>query len=81
SEFYSPMTESNLVYSDIEANNDIEHNQIYSRRSFVETYSESSLSSIEQNLITNIDESKIQTIRYELREIIKNELEKFRRFL
>ncbi|CAG8554165.1 6597_t:CDS:2 [Cetraspora pellucida] len=86
SESYFSMTESHLACSDIEANNnDIERKQIYSRRNSVETNSESSLSSFEQTLIADIDESKIQTIRYELhaemQRIIKKELLTFRRFL
>ncbi|CAG8503398.1 11054_t:CDS:2 [Cetraspora pellucida] len=86
SESYSSMTESHLVCSGIEANNnDIELKQIYSRRNSVETYSESSLSSFKQTLIADIDESKIQTIGYELhvemQRIIKKELLTFRRFL
>ncbi|CAG8573400.1 8728_t:CDS:2 [Gigaspora margarita] len=82
-ESYFPITKPYSLCSDVNTkNNDIDLNQIYSSSSSIETCSKSSLSSIEQILIENMDESRIQMIKCELRaelqKIIENELEKFR---
>ncbi|CAG8703893.1 6037_t:CDS:2, partial [Gigaspora rosea] len=82
-ESYFPITKPSSICSDVNTkNNDLELNQIYSSSSSIGTYSKSSLSSTEQILIENMDESRIQMIKCELRaelqNIIENELEKFR---